>query len=69
MRHGFEISLSLVCNFVKEYLRIKHVIAAPNGTQALYLALKSLGIGHGDEGIVPALTFIVTASAVILAGA
>ena len=58
-----------LCDFVKEYLRIKHVIAAPNGTQALYLALKSLGIGHGDEVIVPALSFIATASAVIMAGA
>ena len=41
-----------LCNFVKEYLGIKHVIAAPNWTQALYLALKSFGIGLGDEVIV-----------------
>ena len=58
-----------LCANISKYLGVKYVIAAPNGTQALYLALKSLGIGKGDEVIVPALTFIATASAVIMSGA
>lgn len=35
------------------------------GTTALYIALASLGIGNGDEVIVPDLTFIATANAVV----
>jgi len=53
----------------KEYTGAKHVIAYTNGTLALYAILKSLNIGPGDEVIVPDLTFIATANAVILAGA
>lgn len=47
----------------------KHAIAMANGTMALFCALKSLDIGVGDEVIVPNITFIATANAVILAGA
>lgn len=47
----------------------KHVIAAPSGTMAMFLSLKALGIGAGDEVIVPDLTFIATANAVDLCGA
>lgn len=47
----------------------KHAIAACNGSMALFMCLKALGIGPGDEVIVPDLTFIATANAVILAGA
>ena len=47
----------------------KHAIAYANGTVALYAALKALNIGIGDEVIVPNLTFIATANAVIMAGA
>jgi len=42
---------------------------APNGTLALYLALRSLGIKKGDEVIVPNFTFIATANAVEMVGA
>lgn len=42
----------------------KHAVAVSNGTVALHLALTVLGIGPGDEVIVPALTFVATASAV-----
>jgi len=48
---------------------VKHAVAVPNGTIALTLALMALGIGVGDEVIVPNLTFIATANAVRLAGA
>jgi len=47
----------------------KHAIAVCNGTVALFVCLEAMGIGQGDEVIVPNLTFIATANAVILAGA
>ena len=47
----------------------KHAIAVCNGTAALYCILKALGIGHGDEVIVPDMTFVATANSVIMAGA
>ena len=47
----------------------KHAIAMCNGTAALFVCLKALGIGAGDEVIIPNLTFIATANAAILAGA
>tara|TARA_Y100001970_G_scaffold197305_1_gene240034 strand:+ start:22249 stop:23376 length:1128 start_codon:yes stop_codon:yes gene_type:complete len=53
----------------KNYTGAKHVISYTNGTVALYAILQSLGIGPGDEVIVPDLTFIATANSVILAGA
>jgi len=52
-----------------EYCRTDHAIGVANGTDALHLVLRGLGIGAGDEVIVPANTFIATAEAVVLAGA
>jgi hypothetical protein len=46
-----------------------HGIALANGTLALELALRAFGIGSGDEVVVPARTFIATASAVVAVGA
>src|SRR5450432_589550 len=46
-----------------------HAVGCANGTDALVLALRALGIGPGDEVIVPAFTFAATAEAVVLAGA
>ena len=46
-----------------------HALAVSNGTVALHLALISLGVGPGDEVIVPNLTFAASANAVIQAGA
>ena len=54
---------------IKELTGAKHAIAVCNGTAALFCCLKSLDIGAGDEVIVPNLTFIATANAVIMAGA
>ena len=51
------------------YCGRRYGVATSNGTVALHLALKTLGIGKGDEVIVPDLTFIATANAVIMAGA
>lgn len=44
-------------------------IALANGTVALELALRAFGVGPGDEVVVPARTFIATASAAVMAGA
>jgi dTDP-4-amino-4,6-dideoxygalactose transaminase len=52
-----------------EYLGAKHAIAVTNGTVALHMACLSLGIGPGDEVIIPALTFVATANAVLYTGA
>jgi len=47
----------------------KYGIATSNGTTAIHLALAVLGIGPGDEVIVPSLTFVATANAVVYTGA
>ncbi len=51
------------------YLGVREVVAVNSGTDALLLSLKALGIGAGDEVIVPSFTFFATAEAVCLAGA
>src|SRR5690606_36066786 len=45
----------------------RHALAAAIGTDTLLLALRALGVGPGDEVIVPPYTFLATASAVLLA--
>lgn len=47
----------------------KFGIGVTNGTSAIYLSLMALNIGHGDEVIVPDITFIATANAVSMTGA
>lgn len=47
----------------------RHGISCVNGTMALSVALKALGIGPGDEVLVPPYTFIATASAALMIGA
>lgn len=47
----------------------RHAVATCNGTTALHLALLGLGVGPGDEVIVPSLTFVATANAVTYCGA
>jgi len=51
------------------YVGARHAVALANGTVALELALHALGIGPGDDVIVPARTFIGTATAVVARGA
>ena len=46
-----------------------HAVATSNGTTALHLALATLGVGPGDEVLVPAMTYIATANAVTYCGA
>lgn len=50
-------------------LGARHAVATTSGTSAIFLALAALGVGPGDEVIVPDVTFIATANAVRLAGA
>lgn len=51
------------------YLPVKHALSVTNGTAALHLALAALGVGAGDEVIVPDLTFVSPASMALLCGA
>lgn len=50
------------------YVGVEHAVALMNGTVALEAALYALGLGAGDEVIVPCRTFIATASAVVMRG-
>ncbi len=53
----------------KQSIHAKHCISTNNGTDALILALKSLGIGVGDEVITVANTFYATVGAIVAVGA
>ena len=48
-----------------KYQNAKYALAVANGTQAIEVALAALGLAHGDEVLVPAFSFISTASAVL----
>jgi dTDP-4-amino-4,6-dideoxygalactose transaminase len=61
-----------VAEFEREYagfIGVPHCVAVANGTDAIEIALRALGVGNGDECILPANTFIATAEAVCRAGA
>ena len=51
------------------FCETRHAVSCCNGTVALHLALLALGVGVGDEVIVPTLTFVATANAVTYCGA
>lgn len=52
-----------------QYIGIKHCIGVGNGTDALFIALKVLGVKEGDEVITAANSFIATSEAITMAGA
>jgi dTDP-4-amino-4,6-dideoxygalactose transaminase len=52
-----------------DYLGARHCIGVANGTEAITIALKALGIGPGDEVVLPSFTFYATAEATVNAGA
>jgi perosamine synthetase len=56
-------------NKVAKYLGMNNAVSCINGTAALHLALETLGIGKGDEVIIPDHTMIATADAVLYTGA
>ncbi len=58
----FEAALSSYCG-------VKHAVTCANGTDALVLALRALGIGEGDAVFTTPFTFFATAEAIVLAGA
>jgi perosamine synthetase len=49
---------------VAEYVSVPHAVAVSSGTAGLHLCIRALGIGEGDEVIVPSFTFIAAANAV-----
>jgi dTDP-4-amino-4,6-dideoxygalactose transaminase len=67
LHHGklcrrFEAEMADLCE-------MPHAIAVTNGTAALELALKALGVGAGDEVVMPARSFMASASCVVTCGA
>ncbi|RME85158.1 MAG: DegT/DnrJ/EryC1/StrS family aminotransferase [Caldilineae bacterium] len=52
-----------------DFIGVPHAVALSNATEALHLACLALGIGPGDEVIVPSLSFVATANAVLYTGA
>jgi perosamine synthetase len=52
-----------------KFCGVRHAVSCCNGTAALHLSLAALGVGPGDEVIVPTLTFVATANAVTYCGA
>jgi dTDP-4-amino-4,6-dideoxygalactose transaminase len=51
------------------FCKVKHCVGVGNGTDALFIALRALGIGDGDEVITAANSFIATSEAITMAGA
>jgi dTDP-4-amino-4,6-dideoxygalactose transaminase len=52
-----------------QYLGVKHVIGCANGTDALFLALKALRLGHGDEVITTPFSYMATSESIVRADA
>ena len=54
---------------VRSLLGAKHVVAVSSGTAALHSVLMALGVGPGDEVVVPSFTFVATSNVVLASGA
>jgi dTDP-4-amino-4,6-dideoxygalactose transaminase len=52
-----------------EYLGVEHVVSVANGTDALTIALRAMGVGPGDDVVVPSFTFYGSAEAIPPTGA
>lgn len=62
MVERFEKAFAAICG-------VSHAVSTSSGTAALHLVLAALGVGPGDEVIVPVLTYVATANAVVYCGA
>src|SRR5581483_5986642 len=51
------------------YLGVEHVVGVANGTDALTIALRAMGVGPGDDVVVPSFTFYASAEAIAPTGA
>lgn len=72
MKSGYFILGPNVAKLEQEiaaYMGVKHAVGVASGTDSLLLAMRALGIGPGDEVIVPAFTFFATAEVVSMVGA
>lgn len=72
LRSGWVVQgpkVELFENEIAKYVGVKYAIATSSCTTALHLALLLLGIGPGDEVIVPSFTFIATANSILYTGA
>lgn len=63
-----QVTQQFECRFA-DYLGVKHAFAVSSGTAALHLACAALGLNQGDEVILPSLTFVATANAVLYTNA
>jgi UDP-2-acetamido-2-deoxy-ribo-hexuluronate aminotransferase len=71
IQSGHYIRGEKVSNFedlLADYLKVNHVVSCGNGTDALQIALMSLGLNRGDEVLVPTFTFVSTVEVVCLLG-
>ena len=72
MASGAFIGGAAVSDFERDlaaYCDTEHAVGMANGTDAIHLTLRALGIGPGDSVVVPANTFVATVEAIVLAGA
>lgn len=72
LQEGVFVGGNLPARFEESFARysgLAHAVACGNGTDALELMLEAAGIGHGDEVIVPTISWVATAAAVVRTGA
>ncbi len=72
IEHGQLINgpeVSILETKLAKYLGVDNVVSVSNGTAALYLSLRGLGIGIGDEVITVANSYLATVSSIVLTGA
>lgn len=72
LRSGQLVSGPVVESFERQlasYLKVRYAVCVSSGTAALHLGLMALGIGRGDEVVVPAFSYPASANAVEIAGA
>lgn len=54
---------------IKKFINVKHVFGVADGTNSIIIGLRAIGVGPGDEVIVPSHTYIASAASVVLVGA